>query len=69
MQIVREAWVSIDLKVPLLIKSSDPRFGSTVMQLTNIVRAEPDAALFQVPANYTVTAGSSRMSRPGGPRQ
>jgi hypothetical protein len=67
-QIVREAWVSIDLKVPLLIKSSDPRFGSTVMQLTNVVRAEPDAALFQVPANYAVTAGPSRMNRPG-PRQ
>ena len=65
MQVVREAWVSIDLKVPLLIKSSDPRFGSTAMQLTNIVRAEPDASLFQVPAGYTVTA---RMGRPG-PRQ
>ncbi len=62
-QIVREAWVSVDLKVPVLIKSSDPRFGSTVMQLTNIVRAEPDAALFQVPANYDVTAGPPRMNR------
>jgi len=64
-QIVREAWVSIDLKVPLLIKSSDPRFGSNVMQLTNIVRTEPDAALFQVPANYAVTDRPSRMNRPG----
>jgi hypothetical protein len=63
-QIVREAWVSVDLKVPVLIKSSDPRFGSTVMQLTNVVRAEPDASLFQVPANYAVTAGPSRMNRP-----
>jgi len=67
-QIVREAWVSIELKIPVLIKSSDPRFGSTVMQLTNIVRAEPDATLFQVPANYAVSAGPSRMNRPG-PRQ
>jgi hypothetical protein len=65
MQVVREAWVSTDLKVPLLIKSSDPRFGSTVMQLTNIVRTEPDASLFQVPAGDAVTA---RMRRPG-PRQ
>jgi len=67
-QVVREAWVSIELKVPVMIKSSDPRFGSRVMQLTNIVRAEPDASLFQVPANYAVTAGSSRMNRPS-PRQ
>lgn len=63
-QIVREAWVSVDLKVPLLIKSSDPRFGSTTMQLTNIVRTEPEASLFQIPANYAVAAGPSRMNRP-----
>jgi hypothetical protein len=54
-QISRESWVSIDLKVPLLIKTSDPRFGTTTMQLTNIVRAEPDTTLFQVPAAYSVT--------------
>jgi hypothetical protein len=65
MRIVREVWVSLDLKIPLLIKSSDPRFGNTVMQLTNIVRAEPDASLFQVPGGYTVTEGPSRMGRPG----
>jgi hypothetical protein len=59
-QIVRETWISTDLKVPVMIKSSDPRFGSMVMQLTNVAQAEPDAALFQVPAGYTVnvrTAG------------
>jgi hypothetical protein len=67
-QIVREAWVSVELKVPVMIKSSDPRFGSTVMQLTNISRAEPDATLFQVPANYAISAGPSRMNRPS-PRQ
>jgi hypothetical protein len=54
-QIVREVWVSTDLKVPVMIKSSDPRFGTTVTQLTNITQAEPDASLFQVPANYTLT--------------
>lgn len=53
-QVVREVWVSVDLKVPVMIKSSDPRFGSTVMQLTNITQSEPDASLFQIPSNYTV---------------
>jgi hypothetical protein len=57
-QTVRETWISDDLKVPLMIKSNDPRFGNTVMQLTNITRAEPDAALFQVPSTYTVTAAT-----------
>jgi hypothetical protein len=56
LQIVRETWISTDLKVPISIKTSDPRFGNVTMQLTNIVRAEPDAALFQVPSGYTVTA-------------
>ncbi len=60
-QIVREVWVSTDLKVPLTIKSSDPRFGTTLTQLTNVVQGEPDAALFQVPAGYTVT----QRTRPG----
>ena len=54
-QTVREVWISTDLKVPVMIKSSDPRFGTSVTQLTGITQAEPDAALFQVPAGYTVT--------------
>ncbi len=54
-QTVREVWISTALKVPVMIKSSDPRFGTSVTQLTNITQAEPDAALFQVPAGYTVT--------------
>ena len=54
-QIVRETWISTDLKVPVMIKSSDPRFGDMVMQLTNIAQAEPEASLFQIPAGYTIT--------------
>ena len=64
-QIVRETWVSTDLKVPVLIKSSDPRFGATVMQLTNIVQAEPDASLFQVPPGYTTVAPPAGPGRSG----
>ena len=63
-QSVREVWTSTDLKVPVLIKTSDPRYGTTVTQLTNVVRAEPDAALFQAPAGYTVRKGAA--ARPMG---
>ena len=52
--VVRETWISDELKVPVLTKISDPRSGSTVTQLTNINRSEPDAALFQVPSDYSV---------------
>jgi hypothetical protein len=64
-QTVREIWTASDLKVPVMVKQTDPRFGTTSTQLTNIVRSEPDPALFQVPSDYTVTKGGG----PGrGPR-
>ena len=34
--IVRTTWISTDLKVPVEVKSNDPRSGSTDMELTNI---------------------------------
>ncbi len=52
--ITTETWFSPDLKVLVSSKSSDPRIGDTTYKLTNIQRAEPDPALFQVPADYTV---------------
>jgi hypothetical protein len=63
---VHETWTSDDLKVPVMVKTSDPRFGTSQTQLTNIVRAEPDPSLFQVPAGYTVTKDRGGMR--GGPR-
>lgn len=67
-QSVREVWTSADLKVPVLVKTSDPRFGTTVTQLTNINRSEPDAALFQAPAGYTVRQGGATHPMGRGPR-
>src|ERR1017187_144523 len=52
-QIVRETWISTALHVPVLIKTSDPRFGVTSMQLSNVLMAEPDPSLFQPPSDYT----------------
>jgi hypothetical protein len=54
---VHEVWMADDLKVPLMTRVSDPRFGTTVTELTNINRSQPDPALFQVPADYTVKQG------------
>jgi hypothetical protein len=65
-QTVRETWVSTDLKVTVLVRESDPRFGTTTTQLTNIVRAEPDPALFQAPADYTVVKGGRGPGPMGG---
>jgi hypothetical protein len=53
-QVVRTTWVSTELKVPVEIKTADPRFGNTDMELSNITQSEPSASLFVVPAGYTV---------------
>jgi hypothetical protein len=68
-QIVHETWMSEDLKVPVMVKHTDPRSGTSTTQLTNIVRAEPDATLFTVPSGYTVQKGGGPGRGPGrGPR-
>jgi hypothetical protein len=54
---VSERWYSPDLQVVVKSVHTDPRFGQTTYQLTNIQRAEPSATLFQVPSDYAVTTG------------
>jgi hypothetical protein len=56
-QVVTETWYSADLQMVVMSKTSDPRFGESVYQLTNITRAEPDASMFAVPSGYTVMQG------------
>jgi hypothetical protein len=56
-QVVRITWISAELSVPVQIKTIDPRYGNTDMELTNIVQAEPGASLFVVPAGYAVQQG------------
>jgi hypothetical protein len=63
---VHERWVSTDLQVPIMVKTTDPRYGTTVTQLTNINRVEPDSSLFTVPSDFTVTRGGQGGRGPGG---
>jgi hypothetical protein len=53
-EIVSERWYSPELQTVVLSRRSDPRFGETTYRLTNIVRAEPPAELFQLPADYKI---------------
>lgn len=59
-EIVVERWYSKELQAVVMTKRSDPRFGETTYQLTSIQRKEPDAKLFQVPADYTVKDAPAR---------
>jgi hypothetical protein len=64
-QVVSERWYSPDLQTVVKSTRSDPRFGTTTFSLTNIQKAEPAAALFTVPADYTVKAGGPGHRGPG----
>jgi TonB family protein len=57
---VNETWYSPELKMMILSKRSDPRFGESTYRVTNISRAEPDAAIFQVPPEYTIIDSGSK---------
>ena len=49
---VVETWVSPDLGITVLVKksSTDPRSDQTMVEMRKLDRVEPDAALFEVPA-------------------
>jgi hypothetical protein len=53
-KIVSEQWFSPDLQVLVMTRHSDPRSGETIYRLVNLVRAEQDRSLFDVPPDYTV---------------
>ncbi len=55
-----ETWTAPDLQVTVYTKHSDPRSGDVVFRLENIRREEPAAALFTVPADYTVREAGGR---------
>lgn len=68
-----ERWYSPDLQTVVSETRTDARFGTTTFQLTNINRGEPDASLFAVPSDYSITQGrggrgpGGRGRGPGGP--
>jgi len=61
--ITNESWYSPELQVIVFSKRDDPMAGTTTYRLTNIARAEPDPALFEVPADYTVGRNEMKMRR------
>lgn len=54
LKVVSERWLSKDIGVTVKTVSTDPRFGTTTYELTNIVLGPPDPSLFHVPSDYTV---------------
>jgi hypothetical protein len=50
----REFWFSAKLGISLISKRTDPRFGTQAFTITNLILAEPDPQLFELPEGYTV---------------
>jgi hypothetical protein len=58
-KIVSEEWTAPDLQVLVMTDHNDPRTGRSTYRLLKINRGDPDPALFQVPADYTVQSFKS----------
>jgi hypothetical protein len=56
--IVTESWFSPELKVELLVTTQESQSVSRTTRLTRITPGEPDPALFQAPADYTLGENS-----------
>jgi hypothetical protein len=53
-EVINERWFSPELRIVLMTRRVDPRFGETIYRLTNVVRAEPAEELFKVPSDFRV---------------
>ncbi|HEV8414062.1 MAG TPA: hypothetical protein VGQ49_10740 [Bryobacteraceae bacterium] len=62
--IVDERWYSPDLQMTIMTKHSDPRTGETSFALKNINRSSPPPTLFEIPSDYTVSAGGGGRGGP-----
>jgi len=52
--VVTESWRNPELKIVLRMTQDDPRKDKHSEEVTELLRTEPDPALFQIPPDYTV---------------
>ncbi len=53
-EMISERWYSPELQMIVMTRHSDPRFGESTYQLTDINRSEPARELFEIPAGYKI---------------
>ena len=60
---VTEEWVSPELQVLVMTRTSDPRAGESTYRLLSITRGEPGRSWFEVPGDYAVReSGVNRLA-------
>jgi len=50
----KDIWYSPDLQMNLSVGRNDPRLGQQTLTMTDLVRGEPDAKWFAIPADYEI---------------
>jgi hypothetical protein len=55
-----DAWYSPDLQIDLSVTRTDPQSGVVTLNVTELVRGEPDSTWFAIPSGYTVRVGKSQ---------
>lgn len=55
-----DAWYSPDLQIDLSVIRSDPQSGVVTLNVTDLVRAEPESTWFAIPSGYTVKGGKTQ---------
>jgi hypothetical protein len=53
-EVTNELWISPDLRIIMRHIHDDPRSGKEDTEVTDVVRGDPDSALFQAPEGYAV---------------
>ncbi len=60
-KVVTERWYSPELKMEVVRKHSDPRFGETNYRVSGLIRADQPRDLFEVPSEYKLDEMNSAM--------
>lgn len=68
-EVINERWYSPELKIVLVTRRFDPRFGDTVYRVINIDRSEPPADLFRAPTGYKIEDLRARPVKQPQPQQ
>jgi len=55
-----DVWHSPDLHMDLSVTRSNPQSGEVTLEVTNLVRGEPDSSWFSVPSGYEVQSGPAK---------
>jgi hypothetical protein len=52
--VTKEFWYSSQLGINMVTRRFDPRFGTQIFEVTNLILGEPDAKLFELPPGATI---------------